>query len=198
MVNWALDSLIETVQKYYHKMNFHTGKGHGWLKHSSHVLVMSKVSHTVVEEYSCLNSVEDKDSKFVDHQDSNLKQSKMHNNTKPLSTPRQAKEACTVAEFLKFSKITQEIPGKHYEDNELWLNLSRSTVQLADESDRGRGELVVKELQTEEEHLLGRFTDVLCNQRNCDSESEERNDDNIKIEDGGIDPAVLAGRMEID
>ena len=44
MMNWALDSLIETVQKYYHKMNFHTGKGNGWLKHSAHVMLMSKAS----------------------------------------------------------------------------------------------------------------------------------------------------------
>ena len=59
-------------------------------------------------------------------------------------------------------------------------------------------ERVVCKLQTEEEHLLDKFTDVLNSQRNGDSESEEINDDEIGIEDGGIDPAVLAGRMEID
>ena len=89
MANWALDSFIETVQKYYHKMSFHTGKGNEWLKHSSHVMVMSKASRTVVEVYSRLNCDEDKDLKFVDHQDSNLKHSKMYKNTKPSSTPKQ-------------------------------------------------------------------------------------------------------------
>ena len=29
---------IETVQKYYHKMNFNTGKSNGWLIHLSHVM----------------------------------------------------------------------------------------------------------------------------------------------------------------
>ena len=67
MANWALDGLIETVQKYYHKMNFHTGKGNGWLKHSPHVMIMSKASRIVIKEYSRLNSTEDKDSKFVIH-----------------------------------------------------------------------------------------------------------------------------------
>ena len=52
MENWAMDGLIETVQKYYHKMNFNTGKANTWLKHSSHVMVMSKASCIVIEEYS--------------------------------------------------------------------------------------------------------------------------------------------------
>ena len=72
MGNWALDSLIETVQKYYHKMNFHTGKSNGWMKHSSHVMLMSKASRIVIEEYSCLQSNENKDLQFVDHCDTNL------------------------------------------------------------------------------------------------------------------------------
>ena len=42
MANWALDGLIETVQKFYHKMNFHTGKSNRWLKHSEHVMVIVK------------------------------------------------------------------------------------------------------------------------------------------------------------
>ena len=88
MANWALDGLIEMVQKYYHKMNFHTGKGNGWLTHLPHVMIMSKASRIVVEEYSCLNSIEDKDSKFVDHQDNNIKTSKGYKNTKASSAPK--------------------------------------------------------------------------------------------------------------
>ena len=49
MGNWALDGLIEIVQKYYHKMNYHTGKSNGWLKHSPQVMVMSKASRIVME-----------------------------------------------------------------------------------------------------------------------------------------------------
>ena len=49
MANWAMDGLIETVQKYYHKMNFHTGKSDGWFKHSAHVMLMSKASRIIVK-----------------------------------------------------------------------------------------------------------------------------------------------------
>ena len=73
MANWALDSLIETVQKYCHKMNFNTGKTNGWLKHSLHVMVPSKASRIVMEEYSCLNGSENHDTRYVDHQDTNIK-----------------------------------------------------------------------------------------------------------------------------
>ena len=107
MANWALDGLIVTVQKYYHKMNFHTGKGNGWLKHSAHVMLMSKGSRIVAEEYSRTNSMEDKDAKFVDHHDTNLKTPKAHKNAKASSTPKRAIEACAVAEFLLISKICQ-------------------------------------------------------------------------------------------
>ena len=95
--------------------------------------------------------------------------------------------------------MTQEIPGRHYDDDELWQNISKCTVQLAEESEHERGKRVVRELQTEEEHLLDKFTDVLYSQGNGDSESEEtNNEDQLDTEDGVIDPAVLAGRMEID
>ena len=143
MTNWALDSLIDTVQKYYHKMKIHTDKGNGWLKHSPHVIIMSKASCTVVEKYSRLNSVKDKDSKFVNHQDSSLKQSKLYNNTKPSSTPKQARESCTMAEYLMISKITQEISGRRYDDNVLWQNITQCTVQLGEESGRERAVHVV-------------------------------------------------------
>ena len=91
MANWALDGLIETVQKYYHKMNFHTEKGNRWLKHSLHVMIMRKASRIVMEENTHLNSTEDKDSKFVDHQDNNINTARGHNNTKTSSTPKRAK-----------------------------------------------------------------------------------------------------------
>ena len=76
MGNWALDSLIEMVQKYYHKMNFHTAKSNGWLKHLSHVMLMSKASWIVMEEYSQLQSNDYKDLPFVDHSDTNIKMGK--------------------------------------------------------------------------------------------------------------------------
>ena len=110
MANWAMDGIFETVQKYYHKMNFNTGKANTWLKHSSHVMVMSKASHIVMEEYSRLNNAEDPDSEFVDHKDTNLKTVKGVKLVKNSSSPKCEREACTVAEYLLHSEMTKEIP----------------------------------------------------------------------------------------
>ena len=92
MANWAMDSLIETVQKYYHKMNFHTGKSNGRFKHSAHIMLMSKASRIVAEEYSKLRATEDRDAKFVDHDDHNLNTPKAIKNTKNLSIPRRERK----------------------------------------------------------------------------------------------------------
>ena len=191
MTNWALDSLIKTVQKYYHKMNFHTGKGNIWLKHSLHVMIMSKASLIVIEEYNRLNSTEDKDSKCVDHQDNNIKTARGHNNTKASSTPKRVKESCAIAEYLLISKITQEIPGRRFSDNKLWENTAKCTVQLTAESDRKRALQIVQESQTEEERLLDRFTDDLYNGTNGDCNDND-------VEDGSIDPATMAKTMDVD
>ena len=154
-------------------MNFHTGKSNGWFKHSAHVMVMSKASQIVMEEYSRLNSKEDKDSKFVDHTDSSLKTSKGYKNTKATSTPKRTRECCAVAKYLLLAKITTEIPGRLYNDTELWDTVSNCTVSLTAETDRERADRIVCESQTEEENLLDQFTDDLFSGTNCDA-----NDDN--------------------
>ena len=108
MANWAMDGLLETVQKYYHKMNFNTGKANAWLKHFSHVMVMSKASCIVMEEYSRLNNVEDRDSKFIDHKDTNLKTTKGVKSVKNSSNLKREREALSVAEYLLLSEMTKE------------------------------------------------------------------------------------------
>ena len=138
MANWAMDSLIETVQKYYHKMNFHTGKSNGWFKHSAHVMLMSKASRIVVEEYSKVNGTEDRDSKFVDHQDQNLNTTKAIKNTKNSSIPRRERESSAVAEYLFLSKMTKEINGRLYNDEEMWKVINECTVDLIVETERER------------------------------------------------------------
>ena len=163
MANWALDSLIKTVQKYYHKMNFHTGKTNGWLKHLSHGMVMSKASLIVMEEYSCLNSTDDRDTRFVDHQDTNIKIGKGAKAVKGSSNPKRKRESCAVAEFILLLNMTREVPGRCYNDNVMWKVLDNCTVKLISESEKVRAERMVKELQTEEEILLDQFTDALFN-----------------------------------
>ena len=175
MANWALDSLIETVQKFYHKMNFHTGKSNGWLRHSAHVMVMSKASQIIMEEYSQINSKEDKDSKFVDHTDSNLKTSKGYKNTKPSSTPKQTRESCAVAEYLLLGRITTEFPGQMYNHNKIWDTVSHCTVGLTTESERERSVQVICKSQTKEEDLLDQFTDNFFSGTNAEGGANNTN-----------------------
>ena len=79
--------------------------------------------------------MEDKDSKYANHRNTILKMAKAHKNTKALSTPKRAKETCAVAEYLLISKICQELPGRRFDDNELWVNTTKCSVQLSAESD---------------------------------------------------------------
>ena len=140
----ALNSLIETVQKYYHKMNFHTGKSNGWMKHSSHVMLMSKASRIVMEEYSCLQSNENKDLKFVDHCDTNLKAGKGTKAVKGSSNPKRERESCAVSEYLMLSKMTREVPDRKYDDDKMWSYIDRCTVELISESEKQRAERMVR------------------------------------------------------
>ena len=43
MANWALDSVIESIQKFYHEMNFDNTVS-GWLSHSKNVMLMNNCS----------------------------------------------------------------------------------------------------------------------------------------------------------
>ena len=140
MANWAMDGLIETVQKYYHKMNFHTGKVNAWLRHSSHVIVMSKASCIVMEKYSWLNNVEDQDLKFVDHKDTNLKTMKGVKSVKKLSSPKHEREACAVAEYLLLSEMTKEVSNRKYDDKAMWGVISECTVKFISETEKARVE----------------------------------------------------------
>ena len=205
MLNWALDSLIETVQKYYHKMNFHTGKSNGWLKYSSHVMVMSKVRWIVMEEYSCLNNTDDRDKRFVDHQETNIKIGKGAKAVKGSSNPKCKRELCAVAEFILLSKMTREVLGWRYNNNAMWKVLDDCTVELISRSEKARAERMVKELQTEEEILLDQFTDTLFNNSEAtvrvvevdltnDLNAENGNDNNDNEFTEMIDPVAIAAQ----
>ena len=43
MANWALDAVIESIQKFYHEMNFDNTVS-GWLRHLANVMLMNKCS----------------------------------------------------------------------------------------------------------------------------------------------------------
>ena len=41
--NWELDALIESIQKFYHEMNYYNIVS-GWLRHSENVMLMNNCS----------------------------------------------------------------------------------------------------------------------------------------------------------
>ena len=72
-----------------------------------------------------MNNVEDCDSKFVDHEDTNLKTTKGVKSVKNSSNPKREREACAVAEYLL---LTKEIPDCKYDDKAMWDVLSECTL----------------------------------------------------------------------
>ena len=59
--------------------------------------------------------------------------------------------------------MTTEIPGRKFNDDEIWKVLDDCTVKLISESKKDRTERMVKECQTEVAILLDQFTDALFN-----------------------------------
>ena len=188
-------------------MNFHTGKTKGWLKHSSHVMVTSKASR--MEEYSRLNSADDRVTRFVDHQDTNIKKGKGAKAVKNTINPKRERELCAVEEFILLSKMTQEVPGRRYEDDAMWKVLDDCTIELISESKKSRADRMVKESQTEEEILLDQFTDALFNNteatatvtevdltKDMDAENDGAGNNNEVTEI--LDPVMIAAPMDID
>ena len=85
MANWALDAMIESIQKFYHKMNFDNIVS-GWLRHSKNVMLMNKCRKSAKAEYSRVRKVAQEE-RFVSH----INVSARHDpgdNTKPTTVPQ--------------------------------------------------------------------------------------------------------------
>ena len=89
-------------------------------------MVMSKASRIVMEEYSRLQSNDDKDLRYIDHSDTNLKSGKGANAVKNSSNPKRERKSCAVAEYLLVSNMTREVPNRQYKDTNCgvrWTNV---------------------------------------------------------------------------
>ena len=114
--------------------------------------------------------------------------------------------------------MTREIPGRKYDDNEMWNTINKCTVELISESEKARADRMVKECQTEEEILLDQFTDSLYNngERFADAENvesastivdltgtndHENNEENTNFRYDNtfeLDPATLAEAIDVN
>ena len=65
MDNWAISDVIESIQKFYHEMNFDNTVS-GWLRHSANVMLMKKCSQFAKAECSRVQKV-DQGELFVSH-----------------------------------------------------------------------------------------------------------------------------------
>ena len=167
-----------------------------------------------MEEYSCLQSNENKDLKFVDHCDTNLKSGKGTKAVKGSSNPKLERESCAVSEYLMILKLTRKVPHCKYDDDKMWSYIGQCTVELISESEKQRAERMVRKCQTEEEILLDKFTNSLYNvaDQNAETESVDSKSHSNRVVDltsaenetdnGGIefemDPQVMADNLDID
>ena len=162
-----------------------------------------------MEEYSRLNSANDRYMRFVDHQDTNIKNGKGAKAVKNTSNPKRECELCAVAEFILLLKITREIPGRRYDDDAMWKVLDDCTVELLRESEKSRADRMVKESQTKEEILLDQFTDALFNNAEAmatvtkvdltkDMDAQNDGEGNENELTAILDPATIAAPMDID
>ena len=70
--NWAVDGLIELIQKFYHKMNFKNDSLDGWMQHSPHLQLNNKAIRFATSEYSRVFSDTSKAMKFGDRSENDL------------------------------------------------------------------------------------------------------------------------------
>ena len=100
------------------------------------------------------------------------------------------RESCAIAKYLFLGSITKEVPGRMYNDNEMWDIDSNCTVGLTAESKRERAVRAGLESQTEEEALLDQFTGDLFSGTNA---SGGANNTNSNVNNNGDDKA---GKVE--
>ena len=129
MANWVLNTVIESIQKFYHEMNFDNTVS-GWLRHSANVMLMNKCIRFEKSECSCVKKVAQEE-QFVSH----IVVSARHNpgdNMKPTAAPQQTLEKQAVIEYLSLTAIPVETEGRKYSHRDMIMKLNDATTDLND------------------------------------------------------------------
>ena len=97
MANWALDAVIESIQKFYNEMNFDNNVS-GQLRHLENVMLMNKCSRFAKTEYIRVRKVAQEE-RFVSHIDVSARQDP-GDNMKPTAVPQRTLEKQAVTEYF--------------------------------------------------------------------------------------------------
>jgi hypothetical protein len=180
MANWALDGIIELMQKYYHKMNF-ANTLEGWTRHSGNVALIAKSIQFTTNEYP--RAV---DANTFNENNINLKDDRdAGRNKRYTTTPQRQKERLMVAELHLLSLAVVEQPQRKYTRGFFWDNFKDIRTDLKLETVEERARRLKAECQSEGEQLLSDMTDELYN--------DDEDDGQIRNETsgGGNEPLTM-------
>ena len=179
MAHWALDAIIENIQKFYHQMNFKNDIG-GWFRHSSNVMLINRCNRFVRSEYSLQKSI---DSSSIEYD--------ISESTKKTSVPKRTSEKVAIAEYLNLVGITKEDDKRMYDDKFMLSKINDITTKLEDESEEERRSRWEDSLKSESEVFIDDMTDRLFSIHNKDQNEDVINETNESVtmdfEDIGID-----------
>ena len=193
MANWAIDGLIELIQKFYHKMNFRNDNLDGWMQHSPHLQLNNKSIRFAQAEYTRVYSDAAKSAKFEDTGENDISGRR---NKKATSVPKRIQEHYAVAEFCLINKLTIETPGRKYNQDEIWKLLGEITTKLDLESNKEKSQQWTKQVMSEEEECaLSTITDNIFSNR--DSNNSDSSTSMNALNDDGNEESVTVGFDEI-
>jgi len=172
--HWALDALIESIQRYYHNMGF-ANTLEGWNTHSANALLVYRSQNFAAKEYANVHSAEENDDRYI-----NLKDTADKNRTKRTTEPKREAEWAAIEEVIILSQSTVEDPGRTSKDslNLFWRVISKMKTKLADTATEENKDRWMEDTRTEEERVLSALTDMVMN------DNEDRvNDDGTNIDE---------------
>jgi hypothetical protein len=129
MASWALDAIIELLQRYYHKMNFDNTLEQ-WKLHSGNFALTAKSIKFVKVEYSRLSDSDNSDAKYVDLKDD------YHNGRdagyckKGMKVPARILERQLISELITLSGATREQSGRKYNRELFWESFKECKTEL--------------------------------------------------------------------
>lgn len=182
MANWALDGIIEMLQKYYHRLRFDEKNAH--IKDSAHIMVINRSQRMEATEYGSRNKNRSGNDGGVSQ---DVLHEQKHKNRQSTIIPKRLKEHMAIGELINITKLTVEEPHRSYNENALWVALSRITVDLKDledESEEERTKRWIMETQSGDERALDELTDEVFNvgtAENEDGQDSTSNEDNVEM-----------------
>jgi len=182
MSNWALDAIIELIQKYYHQMRFKNEKG--WAVHSPHVMFTNKASRHESKEHMRSYDKENFEERFLGLSTS----PDQHRSREKTAKKCRELEHIIIAECLSLLNVSVETNNRKHNVNEFRNAMSKITTELIDESEEERSMRKVMESMTEEEKNLSHVVADIFNKGSNENTDKETADATM---DTTIDPSTM-------